>query len=212
MKENISSQLATSLGINSSEPNKAVAKLCIKNPKLLEDINKNFSGKDEKLIADSAEVMTEVSNEHPELVVKFAACLIPFIKHKYTRARWEAMHALANLSKISPEIIESLLPDLQEIIEKDKSTIVRDHATSAISIYAGTGAKAAALAFPLMLEILNIWKEKQAARVMTGMLDVLKLQKGFRKDIQKVVDEYKDSDRGVAKKAALKLEKALTKI
>jgi hypothetical protein len=207
--ESIINQLSSRLKVNSNEPNKNVAAECIKNPALLEDIAAHLGHKDKKLAGDCAEVMTEVALANPGHVAKYSEQILPLLKHKETRVRWEAMHALALCATTRPDFIGTIIPDLREIINKDKSVIVRDYATDAVAGYASTSAEAAAAAFPFLKEVLDVWQDRHAGRVIEGLMNVYKLQPQLKSELQAIANIYKDSPRGVVKKAAARLEKLM---
>lgn len=149
-------ELSTSIGVRGNEPNKAVAKKCLENPEHLKELLPVLCGKDKNISADAAEVMTEVSNVHPELVAPYAKYLVQLMRHKNNRTRWEAMHAIANVAHLQKELIQSLLADLSDIVEKDASIIVRDYAVDAVSGYAGISSATAKEAFPVLLHLLRL--------------------------------------------------------
>jgi hypothetical protein len=97
----------------------------------------NKSGTPE-LVGDCVEVFTEVSQDHPELVVSFGPLLTGLIEHKNTRVRWEAVHALAHITTCVPEVIRPILSLIAQLIEQDTSVIVRDHAVDILSNFAAT--------------------------------------------------------------------------
>ena len=209
--ENIISQLSSQLNINSNEPNKLVALACIESPALLEEIASYLYDKDKKLVGDCTEVFTEIALTKPEIIVKYGTKLIPLIKHKETRIRWEAMHSLSLIAAIAPEIILSILPELDEIIHNDKSIIVRDYAADAIAKYAGAGKEAAEKAFPLLNEILGFWGERHAARAIEGLINIYKIAPYMKQELLILTEPFKESTKGVVSKAALKLEKLMSK-
>ncbi|MBI2967647.1 MAG: hypothetical protein HYY40_07520 [Bacteroidetes bacterium] len=211
MNKGIITKLSSSRGLHSSEPNKDVARQCVNNRELLNEIAEYLTDKNPQLAADCAEVMTEVAMTDPELTAKYAARLIPLLSHKYTRARWEAMHAIALVAEKVPDLIFSILPELDVTMHRDKSVIVRDYATESIARYAGTGKEAASKAYPILTEILKVWGDKHASRVIEGFIRIYNLHPAFKNEFQKIADEYKESRRGVVKKAAMKLEKILNK-
>jgi len=58
------------------------------------------------------------------------------VHSKETKARWEAVHTLSLNAEKIPDMILSVLPVLQSLVEKDKSTIVRDYAMTTVANYA----------------------------------------------------------------------------
>lgn len=211
METGIISQLSSQLKSRSNEANKSVAAKCLNKPALLDDIAKHLKDKNNKLIADCAEVMTEVALQNPALIHKYASSLADLIHHKENRVRWEAMHSIVLVADSLPEVVFSILPDLEEIMKKDASVIVRDYATESVCRYAGTGKKAAEKAFPLLIEILNIWGERHAGRALEGLINVYSFLPGLKNELGNINRDYLTSSKGVVKKAANRLEKILNK-
>ncbi len=205
----ITDQLSSQCGDKTEASNKRVAEQCLKNPSLLHEIVSALDDKDVKLVGDCAEVMTKVAETHPELVAPHADKLIPLFKSKNTRVRWESMHAIAFITHLVPEIVYTILPDLEDILHKDKSVIVRDYATETIVRYAGTSKDAAKNAYPYLLEILKTWSDKHSGRALIGLLNVYHAMPKMKNQIRPIAESYANSKRGVVKKAAVKLLKAL---
>ncbi|HEY8399662.1 MAG TPA: hypothetical protein VIK89_00295 [Cytophagaceae bacterium] len=147
--------------------------------------------------------------ESPELVVPFDNKLIPVIQHKHTKSRWEAMYAISLIVPFYPEMIEAILPELNEIIEKDQSTIVRDRATEALAAYASINKDTAKKAFPYLKKVIDVWQDKHANRALEGMHNAFLQLPFLKKNIQPIAEIYSESSKGVVKKAANKLLKAL---
>jgi hypothetical protein len=209
MELNIINQLASQKGIKSNEPNKAVATKCIENPRLLNEIAAHLMDSDKKLVADCAEVMTEVALTNPLLVAKFAIELIPLINSKDNRIKWEAMHALSLVASQVPDLIFSILPELEEIMHRDKSIIVRDYTADAIAGYAGTGSEAADNAYPILKKILILWDGRHAARALEGLINIYKVKPALKNELEKIADAFLDNPKGVIRKVAVKLKKAI---
>lgn len=183
-------ELSTSLGVRGNDPNKAVAQKCLEHPEHLKDLLPVLCGKDKNISADAAEVMTEVSNARPELVAPYAKYLVQLIRHKNNRTRWEAMHAIANVAHLQKELVQGLLPDLLDIVEKDASVIVRDYAVDAVSGFASADASAAKEAFPVLLQMLRAQDERHAGRALEGLIRVIALQPGFKKQVLPIAEEF----------------------
>jgi hypothetical protein len=182
---------------------------CIADPPLLEDIADGLKNADAALVGDCAEVLTHVASVYPERVAPYAEKLIPLLSHKTTRVRWEAMHALALIATHIPDTIATLLPQLQEMISADKSTIVRDHAVDTVGNYAGTSEQAAAQAFPILAKALRVWDSKHAARALNGLSNVALNAPGLQGELLSLAQDYVDHYRGVVKKAARRLVKTI---
>ncbi|MFS0861206.1 HEAT repeat domain-containing protein [Fredinandcohnia sp. 179-A 10B2 NHS] len=191
--------LSSQLGEKTEEGNRRVANACITNPELLQEIADSLSSENAALVGDCAEVLTKVAEVKPKIVLPFAGRLLPLLSHKTTRVRWEAMHALALLAFHIPVKIHSLLPKLVELIETDKSTIVRDYAIEALCFY------------PLLKGSLSVWEGKHRARVLKGMLYVCQSTSKFTLEIRGIAEEYIEDHRGTVKKAARALVKAIDK-
>ena len=204
-------ELSSQLKINSNEPNKLVARKCISDPVLLDEIITGFNSKDKKLVGDCIEVFTEIALTNPELIIKYIHDFIPLINHKETRIRWEAMHSLALTAHLVPDVIFKLLTDIMEIIRDDKSIVVRDYSIETIVRYAATSKQAALEAFPMIEEILDLWKERHAARIIEGLIHIQNFIPNFADKILNITDEYLESQRSSVKKAAIKLQKIIKK-
>ncbi len=210
MDNNIINQLASKMGIKSNEPNKVAARKCIENPKLLKEVSSHLKDNDNKLVADCAEVMTEVALTNPALVAEFATDLITLINSKDNRIKWESIHALSLIASMVPDIIFSILPELEDIMHRDKSIIVRDYTTDAIAGYAGTSSGAADNAYPILKKILILWDGRHAARALEGFKNIYKVKPALKKELEKIADAFADSPRAVIQKAARKLKKAIS--
>jgi hypothetical protein len=202
-------QLSSQTGNRCEQPNRDVARQCIENAKLLEEIEAGFKSKDVKLIGDCAEVMTFVAETNPELISKYFNELHPLIKHKNGRIKWEAMHAISHIAHLVPDHIFSILVELDDILHKEQGVIVRDYATQTICNYAQTGKEAAGIAYPVMKEILHFWGERHASRVIDALSKIYSLLPGLKNELLVTVSEYENSSRGIIKKAVSKLKKTL---
>jgi hypothetical protein len=124
----ILNQLSSRKGDKTEIANKLVAEKCIADPKILTEIAVGLEDKDKKLQSDCIEVFTLVSEVKPEFVVPYAENILPLLYGKETKTRWEAVHTLSLIAEKIPDTVFSVLPALQSLVEKDKSTIVRDYA------------------------------------------------------------------------------------
>jgi hypothetical protein len=153
--------------------------------------------------------MSGVARENPGLVARYAMELAPLVNHATTRVRWEAMHALALVATMDPRVIASLLPRLDEIIRLDGSVIARDYAVDAVGNYAGTAVTAARAAYPLLVDALTVYNGKQAGHALAGLARAVAADPGLRTELDPIVERYTESDRGVVRKAARALKKAI---
>lgn len=207
----IKNQLSSKQGDKTGNSNRLVAEQCIKNPELIVDIAMGFVDKDKKLQSDCIEVFTMISENHPHLIVPFADKIVTLLANKETKTRWEAVHTLSFIANKVPEIILSVLPDLQALIEKDKSTIVRDYAIDTIANYAKAGKDSSAKAFVILKTALDLWEEKHAKQVFKGFNNILDNQPSYKKEISKIVQPYLDAKKNVVVNEAKKIIKRLEK-
>jgi hypothetical protein len=207
----ILTKLSSQIGEKTEEGNRNVAKECLQNPTMLNEIGEGLTGKNAALLGDCAEVFTKVAEENPALVVPFAKTLQGLLEHKTTRVRWEAMHAIALMATHIPNQIFILIPQLKEIIHSDKSTIVRDYAIDTLCNYANVGKAEADTVFPLLKEALHLWEGKHRARVLNGLLKVSNQSAEHTLEIRGIAEEYLEDNRGVVKKAAKALIKTIDK-
>jgi hypothetical protein len=201
-------QLSSQTGDRTEASNRRVVVQCLDDPELLSEIAAGLHSQDVQLVADCAEVLTKVAEYHPEWVAPFAGELAVLLNHPHTRARWEAMHALALVVDFTPLTIETLLPKLTEMLHSDQSVIVRDYATDAIACYASTGTVAAEATFPLLIDMLTAWNGKQAAHALQGMVYIAEQLPEKRPELHLIAEEYSHAGKPVVRKAA----KALLKL
>ena len=202
-------QLSSQVGDRTEEANRGVVAQCLANPDLLAEVAGGLGSREPALVGDCAEVLTEVAKEHPEWVAPYAQVLSMLLAHKKTRVRWEAMHALALVTTEASQVVAPLLPQLGEIIRSDESTIVRDYAVDAVGNYARTGMQAAKEAYPVLKEALSVWSGKHAAHALDGLANVAVAAPGLGDEIRVCGQRYLDHSRGVVRKAAKALLKAL---
>ncbi len=183
-------QLSSQKGDKTEVSNKLVAEKCIANPILLTEIVIGLKNKDKKLQSDCIEVFTMVSEKKTELVVPYAGSIVPLLSNKETKTRWEATHTLSFIAEKIPDIISSVLPALQSLIEKDKSTIVRDYAIDTIANYAKVNADTSEKSYTLLKYALELWREKHAKQVFKGFNYVLNNCSNYKTEINILVKPY----------------------
>lgn len=204
-------QLSSQKGDKTEISNKLVAEKCIANPILLTEIVIGLKDKDKKLQSDCIEVFTMVSEEKPELIVPYAGSIVPLLSNKETKTRWEAAHTLSFIAEKIPDIISSVLPVLQSLIEKDKSTIVRDYAIDTIANYAKVNADTSDKSYTLLKYALELWGEKHAKQVFKGFNYVLNNCSNYKTEINIFVKPYLSAKKKIvvaeAKKIINRIEK-----
>lgn len=203
----ILNELSSQLGERSNTANHQVAEKCVRDNSLLVEIAAGMKQKDPKLVADCAEVFTEVAKIRPELIVPFGSSVIGLIAHKNTRARWEATHCLALIAHLIPEQIFPLLETIQTRIRTDESIIVRDYAVDILGDFARAGKDAAAAAYPLLKESLDVWEGRHAGHALDGMAKVMQSSPQLINEIRNLTQPYLNHPKGNIKKAAKSLLK-----
>jgi MOSC domain-containing protein YiiM len=202
-------QLSSGVDDRTEGSNRAVAEQCLSDASLLPQIADGLRSGDRMLAGDCAEVLTMVAEANPALVSPFAGALCTLLDHEYTRARWEAVHALALVAKSVPETVHSNLPTLAGMIRTDKSTIVRDYSVDAVANYASTGPPQAEESYLVLMEVLALWEGKHAHHALPGLAHVARSHPEHREDIRRVAEDKLDHPKGVVQKAARDLLRSL---
>ena len=204
-------QLSSQQGDKTEDCNKIVAEKCIANPRMLAEIAVGFEDKDKKLQSDCIEVFTLVSEKKPELIVPYADNILPLLYSKETKSRWEAVHTLSLIAEKIPDVIFSILPTLQSLIEKDKSTIVRDYAADTVANYAKVSAETSKNSYELLKYALELWSEKHAKQVFKGFNYVLDNCADCKAEINLLVQPYLSANKKIVASEAKKIIKRMEK-
>jgi hypothetical protein len=207
MISSILTQLSSQVGDRTEASNRKVATICLEDPHLLKEIAAGLMESEDALVGDCAEVLTQVAQENPTLIVPYAEVLSLLLVNKNTRVRWEATHALALIARSSPASITPLVPILVQLNRNDASVIVRDHATDTLANYASTGKSAAECVYPYLIEMLTLWDGKQAGHALLGLANAAPLLPYRRNELHAIASGYSASDRAVIRKAAKNLFK-----
>jgi len=202
-------QLSSQKGNKTEIANRLVAEKCIANPKILTDIAIGLEDKDKKLQSDCIEVFTLVSEVQPEFVVPYADNILPLLYSKETKTRWEAVHTLSFIAVKIPEIISSVLPVLQSLIEKDKSTIVRDYAMDTVANYAEVSPETSEKSYEILKFALELWGEKHAKQVFKGFNNVLDNCPDCKAEINSLVQPYLTASKKIVTTEAKKIIKRI---
>jgi hypothetical protein len=198
-------RLSSACGDPSEASNKAVAAEALEHPKILDEVAAGLALDDRKLVGDCAEVLTEVAKEDPALVAPYAEQLIPLLRHKDTRVRWEATHAVALVAALVPDQIVPLLPDLAAEIERDRSVIVRDCAVKVMGEYGRSGPQAARQVLPLLRNAMQAWEGKHARLVLEGMDKLLAVEPALGPEVQTAARTCLDHRRANVRRLAAKM-------
>jgi len=204
-------QLSSQKGDKTEDCNKIVAEKCVANPQLINEIVAGLKDDDKKLQSDCIEVLTLVAEKMPGLVVPYFDDIIPLISSKETKTRWEAVHTLAYIAEIIPDGIFIVLPALKSLIEKDKSTIVRDYAIDTVANYAKVSAETSGNSYALLKYALELWGEKHARQVFRGFNYVVDNLPDNKAEIKILVQPYLNADKKIVATEAKKLIKRTEK-
>lgn len=200
-------QLASAQPGHTNQANHQIASMCVENPLLLEQISEGLLHPKVGFQADCAEVMTLVAEKNPSFVVPYMANLLPLAQSRNTRARWEAMHALALCTGEAPAFILAALPRLSRIAVDDSSVIVRDYATEAIARLASCGQQEAKEAFGALLAVLERWNDRHGRQLIPGFVQVARACPELREEAIGLLVPLASSERkSVAKEAAKALK------
>jgi hypothetical protein len=207
----ILNQLSSQKGDKTEIANKLVAEKCISNPKTLVEIAIGLEDKDKKLQSDCIEVFTIVAEVKPEFVVPYAENILPLLYSKETKTRWEAVHTLSFIADKIPDIIFSVLQILQSLVEKDKSTIVRDYAMDTVANYAKVSAETSEKSYEILKFALELWGEKHAKQVFKGFNNVLNNCSDYKAEINVLVQPYLTANKKIVATEAKKIIKRIEK-
>ena len=211
MKLELLSQLSSQKGDKTEISNKLVAEQCIANPMLLAEIAIGLEDKDKKLQSDCIEVFTLVSEVKPEFVLPYADNILPLLYSKESKTRWEAVHTLSLIAEKIPDIVSSILPVLQTLVEKDKSTIVRDYATDTVANYAKVSVETSEKSYELLRYALELWGEKHAKQVFKGFTYVLNNCPDLKAEISLLVQPYLSANKKIVVAEAKRIVKRIEK-
>jgi len=207
----ILNQLSSRKGDKSEIANRIVAEKCIANPKTLAEISIGLEDSDRKLQSDCIEVFTLVAELKPEFVAPYAENILPLLYSKETKTRWEAVHTLSFIADKIPDIIFSVLPVLQSLVEKDKSTIVRDYAMDTVANYAKVSAETSEKSYEVLKFALELWGEKHAKQVFKGFNNVLSNCSDYNAEINSLVQPYLTANKKIVATEAKKIIKRTEK-
>ena len=207
----ILNQLSSQKGDNTEISNQLVAEKCIVNQRVLAEIAVGLEDNDRKLQSDCIEVFTLVAEKKPEFVVPYSDNILPLLYSKESKTRWEAVHTLSYIADKIPDIIFSILPVLQSLIEKDKSTIVRDYTMDTVANYAKVSAETSEKSYELLKFALELWGEKHAKQVFKGFNHVLDNCFGCKEEIKLLVQPYLSASKKIVAAEAKKIIKRTEK-
>lgn len=205
----ILAQLSSAVGDRTNAANHSVVQACLANPKLLVDVAEGLLSDDHRLAGDCGEVMTQTASMAPEKVAPYADVLLSLLDHPYTRARWEAAHALAEIATLVTGRLQSKQELLHSIIRTDSSIIVRDYTVDIVSHAASVSREDAGWAYPILVDSLSLWEGRHAGHALPGLGHVAESLPEHRDEIGRLAAGFVDHPRGVVRKAARRVVRAL---
>ena len=155
-------KLATSLGRRDEVPNQELAKDIVKqnNKAAVKELIEILNHKKKDLQSDSIKVLYEIGELNPELISDYCNEIGKFLKSKNNRLVWGAMTALDSITRVNPEGIIKLLPDIIKAADEG-SVITKDHGVSILAQLCAIKNGYTATAFPLLMEQLKKCPPKQ---------------------------------------------------
>lgn len=203
-------ELSSSLGERTEDANRAVATKVEVDLALLDEIAAGLTASDRKLVGDCAEVFTMIAEKQPRAVTPYISQLVPLLKAKSTRIRWEVMHMLVFVARQIPDRIGQLVPQLADSIARDRSVIVRDYAVQTLREYAATNVTAAQTAYPHLVKSLDLWNSKHAHLALEGMTEAATMDQTLVADVVRRAQTYVNHDKPKVRRAAKAVLKYFT--
>ncbi len=124
-------QLASAQGINSTEPNKLLARQLVadQNKAGIKELVDNLDNKQQRIQSDCIKTLYEAGEQDPKLIAPHADAFIQLLDNKNNRMVWGAMCAL---SACAPQVAPKLYKVITRIVDiADKGTVItRDHAVN----------------------------------------------------------------------------------
>jgi len=145
-------------------------------------------------------------------MIPYSENILPLLYSKETKTRWEAVHTLSFIAEKIPDIICSVLPTLQSLVEKDKSTIVRDYAMDTVANYAKLSVETSEKSYELLKYALELWGEKHAKQVFKGFNYVLDNCSDYGAEINLLAQPYLTANKKIVATEAWKIVKRIEKI
>lgn len=205
----IINQLSSKLKQKSEQGNRRVAAMVMNNPDLILEIVAGLQSNDGPLKGDCAEVCTMIAENNPELVAPYSYYLFPLLNHNNTRVRWEAMHAIALITPLIPDVIRKEWDQLADLFGQEKSVIVRDNIVICAGNLASSDSSNAQKVFPFLLDALLSYQTHHAKLALEGLMKGLVNLKSCWPEITEVADTFINHPKPSIKKAAKQLKKRL---
>lgn len=155
-------KLASSLGAANDLPNQELAKQIAQSSdhsSVAELVGLLKNSKDKAIQSDCIKILYEAGYLAPELIASHYQFFGGLLRSKNNRLVWGAMIALDSISKVDPDNIFTLLPEIVNYLDIG-SVITKDHGIGVL-INLSACKKYEATAFPLLMEQLRFCPSKQ---------------------------------------------------
>jgi len=176
------------LGRRDTLPNIEVAKICLKEPKHLDEIRDHLHSKDKRLQGDCAEVFAEVAKMKPQLTAKYVDDLLSMLDTKNNRALWESLAAISAIAHLKADRIYPYSNKLLHLA-KTGSVIVVD---GAVSTLGKVGAQKPSYSFeilPKLFEILKTCIPRDIPRIAEYIMPSIGENEAFRNEMRGILEK-----------------------
>jgi hypothetical protein len=148
----ILNQLASVQGINSTEPNKLLARQLVadQNKAGIKELVDNLTNKQQRIQSDCIKTLYEAGEQDPKLIAPHADVFIKLLDNKNNRMVWGAMTALSACAPLVAPKLYKVIARIVDIADKG-SVITRDHAVN-ILVSLSAHKEYAPDTLPLLLE------------------------------------------------------------
>lgn len=162
---NVMDLLACHLGVQSEEPNIALAvALCgTQDAAAIGKIVDGLQSKDTAVANDCIKVLYEIGYRKPELVSEYAEHFLRLLHSRNNRLVWGGMIALAQIAPLNPDVI---FDHGERVIRayRDGSVITRDASIIVFAALSHASPAYEAEIFPILLEHLRTCRPKEVAQ------------------------------------------------
>lgn len=150
--DNVIARLASSQGINSTEPNKQLAREIIAtgDAAAVKVLAEHLDNKNKRLQSDCIKTLYEIGEQAPELIAPYAPMFIKLLNDKNNRMVWGGMTALSACAHLCAPQLYKVIARIMDIADKG-TVITRDHAVK-ILVALSKHKEYAADILPLLLE------------------------------------------------------------
>ena len=185
-------KLAHSLGRRDEVPNQELAReLAVKKDKNgIREVAENLWNKDKNIQADCIKVLYEIGYIEPKLIADYIDEFVKCLKSKNNRLVWGGMTALAEVAKVSPDLVFKNLDAIKKAKETG-SVITIDYSISTLAWTAAANKKYNEAIFPYLLEHLSSCRPKEVPQHSEKTLPAVNASNktGFIKILEKRMDD-----------------------